>query len=275
MTSGRRFNDAGWVGNHHAAMFPLAYRMKIFSKILSFIFVALLATTVRAQEPNLSNDSELHRDLSLQYLVHLPARAATHSPVVILLHGMGSNEQDLYSLQPFFPRRYAVVSVRAPYTLGDGHYQWFEGTMVHGRLDGNPQQLALSRARISRFIDEVVKEYGFDQRQVYLVGFSQGAIMSYQVALTEPGKIKGIGVMSGAIFSSFIPQIKPSAGLSRLRIFISHGQADNTIPLAYAQEANQLLLGLGLTPAFHVYPGMQHEINRDALQDLVRWLQEP
>src|ERR1700730_2735535 len=121
--------------------------MKTFSKILSFILVALHATSVRAQDPNLNNESQLHSDLSLQYLVHLPAKAAKHSPVIILLHGMGSNERDLYSLQPFFPPRYAVVSVRAPYALGVGGYQWFEGTVVDGRLDGNPQQLALSRAR--------------------------------------------------------------------------------------------------------------------------------
>jgi phospholipase/carboxylesterase len=247
--------------------------MKYLSKIFAIVFMTVLATSASAQTGNSDADKQLHSDLSLQYLVHLPSRSASPAPVIILLHGMGSNEQDLYSLVPDFPQKYAVVSARAPHTLAEGSYQWFQGTLVNNRLDGDPQQLAASRARISGFIDEVVKKYKFDPHQVYLVGFSQGAIMSYQLALTEPAKIKGIGVMSGAIFGSFVPLIKPSPALAHLRIFISHGQADQRIPLAYAQEADQRLKGLGLRPEFHVYPGMQHEINSAALADLVNWLQ--
>jgi phospholipase/carboxylesterase len=175
----------------------------------------------------------------------------------------------------YFPnsrRKYAIVSARAPYTLAEGSYQWFQGTLVNNRLDGDPQQIAASRARIGVFVDQVVTKYRLDPHQVYLVGFSQGAIMSYQIALTEPAKIRGIGVMSGAIFGSFVPLIKASPELSHLRIFISHGQADHRIPIGYAQEADQRLKGLGLKPEFHVYPGMQHEINSDALADLVSWL---
>jgi phospholipase/carboxylesterase len=248
--------------------------MKCFSRLLGFIFLALLAINVDAQSQNGANDKQLHSDLSLQYLLHRPAGSTAHTPVIILLHGMGSNEQDLYSLRTSFPPQYAVASVRAPYVLGDGSYEWFQDATTNNRLDGDPQQLASSRARIIRFIDEIVKEYGFDSHQVYLVGFSQGASMSYQVALTAPEKVEGIGVMSGAIFPSFAPLIKSSPALFHLRVFISHGQADDRIPVAYAEEADQTLRGLGLMPEFHVYPGMQHEINRDALQDLVNWLKK-
>jgi phospholipase/carboxylesterase len=246
--------------------------MKYLSKIFAILFLTVLATSARAQTGNPDADNQLHSDLSLQYLVHLPSRPTSPPPVIILLHGMGSNEQDLYSLLPELPQKYAIVSARAPYTLAEGSYQWFQGTLVNNRLDGDPQQMAASRARISGFVDQVVRKYRLDPHQVYLVGFSQGAILSYQVALTEPARIRGIGVMSGAIFGSFVPLIKPSPELSHLRIFISHGQADHRIPIGYAQEADQRLKDLGLKPEFHVYPGMQHEINRDALADLVRWL---
>jgi phospholipase/carboxylesterase len=247
--------------------------MKYLSKLYAILLLTVLATSARAQIGNADVDNQLHKDLSLQYLVHLPSRSTSPPPVIILLHGMGSNEQDLYSLVRELPQKYAVVSARAPYTLAEGSYQWFQGTLVNNRLDGDPQQLAASRARISGFVDEVVTKYRFDPHQVYLVGFSQGAIMSYQIALTEPAKIKGIGVMSGAIFGSFVPLIKPSPELPHLRIFISHGRADQRIPIDYAQEAGQRLKGLGLKPELHVYPGMQHEINSDALADLVNWLQ--
>ncbi|MFL9899393.1 alpha/beta fold hydrolase [Paraburkholderia fungorum] len=246
--------------------------MKYLSKFFAILFLTVLATGARAQTGNPDADNQLHNDLSLQYLVHLPSRSTSPPPVIILLHGMGSNEQDLYSLLPELPQKYAIISARAPYTLAEGSYQWFQGTLVNNRLDGDPQQLAASRVRIGGFVDQVVTKYRLDPHQVYLVGFSQGAILSYQVALTEPAKIRGIGVMSGAIFGSFVPLIKPSPALSHLRIFISHGQADHRIPIGYALEADQRLKGLGLKPEFHVYAGMQHEINSDALADLVNWL---
>ncbi|MFL9921156.1 alpha/beta fold hydrolase [Paraburkholderia fungorum] len=193
--------------------------MKYLSKFFAILFLTVLATGARAQTGNPDADNQLHNDLSLQYLVHLPSRSTSPPPVIILLHGMGSNEQDLYSLLPELPQKYAIISARAPYTLAEGSYQWFQGTLVNNRLDGDPQQLAASRARIGGFVDQVVTKYRLDPHQVYLVGFSQGAILSYQVALTEPAKIRGIGVMSGAIFGSFVPLIKPSPALSHLRIF--------------------------------------------------------
>ncbi|KAA0999960.1 prolyl oligopeptidase family serine peptidase [Paraburkholderia panacisoli] len=60
--------------------------------------------------------------------------------------------------------------------------------------------------------------------------------------------------------------------LSHLRVFISHGDADSRIPVNYARDAVQRLKGMGLTPELHIYPEMEHEINRDALHDLATWL---
>src|ERR1700761_8697161 len=113
--------------------------MKYLSKIFAILFLTVLATSARAQTGHPVADNQLHSDLALQYLVHLPSRSTSPPPVIILLHGMGSNEQDLYSLLPELPQKYAIVSARAPYTLAEGSYQWFQGTLVNNRLDGDPQ----------------------------------------------------------------------------------------------------------------------------------------
>jgi phospholipase/carboxylesterase len=193
-----------------------------------------------------SSDAVLHEDLPLPYLLHSPPHGNAGAPLIVLMHGMGSDERDLYDLRSAMPARYAVVSARAPFTMSEGHYEWFHGTQVNGRLDGNPSDIAASRALIERFVDQLVKRYGFDSKQVYLIGFSQGAIMSYEVALSDPGLARGIGVMSGAIFDSLVPQLKPSFTLSHLRVFISHGSADETIPVSYAVSADQRLRVLGV-----------------------------
>ncbi|MEA3119169.1 MAG: phospholipase/carboxylesterase [Paraburkholderia sp.] len=248
--------------------------MKYFRK---FLFAALLITfAARAISVESHADSEntLHTDLALPYLLHAPPKGDAGAPLIVLMHGMGSNERDLYSFVDALPSRYAVVSARGPYRLGDDRYEWFDGTKVKGKLDGNSQMLAASRARIKQFVAQLVKRYGFDSQQVYLVGFSQGAIMSYEVALTDPGAIRGIGVMSGAMFDSLSPLLRPSFALSHLHVFVSHGDADETIPIAYAAAAHERLRQLGIKPEYHVYPGMRHEISEAPLHDLISWLQQ-
>ena len=141
-----------------------------------------------------------------------------------------------------------------------------------GQHDGNPQQLANSRNLITKFIGQVIEKYKADPAQVYLAGFSQGAIMSYQVGLTAPGKVAGIGVLSGTIYPSLKPLIKNDAALKKLRMFIAHGTADNRIPFASGKAAVDYLHGLGLKPQLHQYPGMGHTISKDVLNDFVQWL---
>lgn len=248
--------------------------MKYFRKLLFAALLVTLSSQAISVEIHAGNDNTLHTDLALSYLLHSPPQGDTGAPLIVLMHGMGSNERDLFSFVGELPSRYAVVSARGPYRLGDDSYEWFDGTEVNGKLDGNPQMLAASRARIEQFVAQLVKRYGFDSQQVYLVGFSQGAIMSYQVALTDPGAIRGIGVMSGALFDSLSPSLRPSFALSHLHVFISHGDADHTIPVTYAAAANQRLRQLGINPEYHIYSGMQHEINEASLHDLVSWLQQ-
>jgi phospholipase/carboxylesterase len=211
-------------------------------------------------------------DLTLKYLVQQPADKPAHPPVIILLHGFGSNEADLFELRNAFPKEYLIVSARAPMTLGADAYQWYRHTNIDGQMDGNPQDLKDSVAKVKQFISEIVKKYHSDPSRVYLMGFSQGAIMSYEVGLTSPELLTGIGVFSGTIFPSLKPQIKPSNALQKLRIFIGHGTADDRIAYASAINSVAYLRTLNLAPSFHSYPGMTHQMNEEELADVNRWL---
>jgi len=216
-----------------------------------------------------AQDAALQTGLSLKYLLHVPSEKSPHAPVIILLHGYGSDERDLFELQSAFPKNCFIVATRAPYSLPGGGYEWYD---IRNGHDGNEDQLISSRQLIEKFVEEVTKKYKADAKSVYLIGFSQGAIMSYEVGLTNPGKIKGIGVLSGRIYESLKPQIKTNAALKQLRIFISHGTADDRIPFANGKESYQYLKGLGLKPDFHQYPAMGHTISNDVLKDLLQWL---
>jgi phospholipase/carboxylesterase len=214
----------------------------------------------------------LQEGLSLKYLVQQPKVKTPHPPIIILLHGYGSNEADLFELKDQLPDNFLIVAARAPISIGANAFEWYESEKVNGVADGKQSDLKNSTAAIKKFITEIVKKYNADAMDVYLLGFSQGAMMSYETGLTAPELLKGIAPLSGRIMPSLKPQIKRNAALKKLKIFIGHGDADNRVPYKDAQAANEYLKGLGLSPVFHTYKGMQHSISEDEIKDLVQWL---
>src|SRR5215471_19838142 len=131
------------------------------------------------------------KTLPLVHLVRQPAVEADTPPLLLLLHGIGSNEHDLYGLAPFLDKRFLIISVRAPNTLGPGSYAWFEVEFAPQGPVINPKQSEASLKTLITFIKETVTAYRADPKQVYLMGFSQGAIMSASVALTRPDLVAG------------------------------------------------------------------------------------
>lgn len=217
--------------------------------------------------------AQLQTDLSLPYLVQAPRNAGAHPPVLILLHGYGSNEEDLFGLRSALPGNYLIASVRARLKADVGGYQWFEREITNGKYDGKREHLESSRTAILKFVRELTRKYNADSKSVYLAGFSQGAIMSYEAGLTAPGTIKGIVVLSGKMPASLIPLIQvKDPHLKNLRIFIAHGTADSRLPYSDGKAANDQLVKMGLKPEFHSYAGMDHTISKEVIADLQKWL---
>src|SRR5215216_7137588 len=152
--------------------------------------------------------------LSLTHLFQPPHRPVDHPPLLLLLHGYGSNERDLVGLAPYLDPRFQIVSARAPHSLMPDGYSWFEIGWTATDITINFQQAEQSRALLIGFIAEVLAAYGGDPAQVYLLGFSQGAIMSASVALTEPELVAGTVLMSGRIPEQIRPQIAATERLA-------------------------------------------------------------
>lgn len=208
---------------------------------------------------------------TLHYLVKHPKTENNKTPLLILLHGVGSNEKDLFSFADKLPDNYLIISARAPYAISPDSYAWYEVDFSTGTPVINKEKAEKSRNTIIEFIDELKAKYTFDDKQIYLCGFSQGAIMAYSVGLTRPDKIKGIAIMSGRLLEEVKPLIKPSDQLKQLQVFISHGTQDNVLGIHYAKESVAYLKGLGINPTFKEY-SEGHGINTNMLNDLVNWL---
>jgi len=211
--------------------------------------------------------------LPLVHLVRQPLIGAGTPPLLLLLHGIGSNEHDLYGLAPFLDKRFLIISVRAPNTLGPGSYVWFEVDFTPQGPVINPEQAEASHKALITFLKEAIKVYGANPKQVYLMGFSQGAIMSASIALIQPELVAGAVLMSGRIPPEIQSLIASSEELSGFPILVVHGTADRVLPINYGRASRELLSSLPVDLTYHEYP-MGHEVSQASLSDVSAWLTE-
>jgi phospholipase/carboxylesterase len=118
------------------------------------------------------------RSLSLATLVRSGSGGKNRPPLVVLLHGYGSNEEDLFSLERFVPPECVVVSVRAPLALAHGAYAWFSLRVEAGKPVGDKHEAEEARHIFREFLAQALIKYDADPSRVILIGFSQGAIVS-------------------------------------------------------------------------------------------------
>ena len=208
----------------------------------------------------------------LHYLVREPKiKVNKKPPLLLLLHGVGSNEKDLFSLAETLPPEFLIVSARAPYTLGNESYAWYHVDFSTGKPVINKEQAEKSRSIIIQFINQLKEKQDFDEDQVYLSGFSQGGIMAYSVGLTRPDKIKGIAVLSGRLLEEVKPCIWEGGKLKNLNVFILHGKEDPVLHVEYAKQAVLFLKAKGVKFVFKEY-NAGHTIIPEMQEDLTSWL---
>ncbi len=193
-------------------------------------------------------------------------------PLLLLLHGYGSNEEDLFSYAQYLDERFVIVSVRAPYPHSAGNYAWYSLDFSKPPYTSNNEQAEKSRQDLGKFIDQMQEKYHTDKQKVFMLGFSQGAMMSLTCALTMPQKVKGAVVLSGKLREETKVLIADNQALKDSKIYISHGKKDLRVPFAEAENANTYLKNLGINPVFNAYPAMQHEVTEECFMAFQAWL---
>ena len=213
-------------------------------------------------------------ELSLVYQIREPKIKATKNPLLLLLHGYGSNEADLFSFAAELPDEYYVVSARAPYDLQYGSYAWYA---INFDADQNKfsdhNQAVISRDLAVNFIDELIANYPIDASNVTLIGFSQGSILSYSIALSYPEKVQKVAAMSGYLNLDIIKENYQNNDFSNLKVFASHGTVDQVIPVEWARKSPAILESLGIETTYKEYP-IGHGVSPQNFYDLKNWLLE-
>lgn len=214
------------------------------------------------------------KELSLYHLVREPKVKLDKNPLLLLLHGYGSNEEDLFSFANELPEEYYVISARAPYSLMYGAYAWYA---INFDADENKfsdlNQARESRELVVTFINELIANYPIDADKITLIGFSQGCILSYAIALSYPQKVQRIVGMSGYFNEEIAIEDYQKNNFSNLKIFASHGNVDQVVPVEWARKAKPILDNLGIENIYKEYP-VGHGVAPQNFFDFRNWLKE-
>lgn len=187
--------------------------------------------------------------------------------MLVALHGLGSNERDLFELAKQVAPGALVISLRAPLELGPDQFSWFPVRFTETGPVHDAAAAERSRLQLVAFLRELRSEPGVDPTRVTLLGFSQGAMMSEAVALTAPELVSGVVLIGGRT----LPELKAAPSPTRPRALVLHGTRDARLPYENAVRTHEVLRGAGYDVDFRPFDA-GHEINAEMVSAMRAWL---
>ena len=215
----------------------------------------------------------VNTNFSLQHISR-KSTLAENAPLLIMIHGYGSDENDLFSFASELPEELFIISVKAPYPMQPHGNAWYAINFDadKGKWNDN-EQAKTSRDLIATFIDEVTNTYPINKDNITLLGFSQGSILSYAVALNYPEKVKNIVALSGYINHDILPKDIHQKDYSNLDFYCSHGSVDQVIPVDWARQTAPFLNSLNIKNVYSEFP-VGHGVAPQNFYELKNWLEK-
>ncbi len=198
-----------------------------------------------------------------------PADGGRPDSMVVLLHGVGANGQDLLDLgqywQGVLPRT-VFISPDAPFAFdmeefAPGGRQWFSLAQLdpHSLLQG----VKTAAPHLQAYLDGLLQETGLTSDRMALVGFSQGTMMALYAAFRRAGGCAGVVGYSGALMGG---ELLTDEALAKPPVLLIHGEADPVVPVMASRMATQQLQAAGIDVTLHTVPGLPHSIDQRGLQ---------
>lgn len=192
------------------------------------------------------------------------------SPLLIMAHGYGSNEHDLFSFSRDLPDKLTIVSIRGDINIQNIGYAWYD---INIEFNGNKtydiEKAIESRDKVADCIEKCTEIYNTDKNNVTLLGFSQGSILVNAVALTYPEKVKNVIAFSGVVDPNIISL--SSKSLKNLSFYISHGTLDEVLPYNLSKESLKFLEKNNLNFVFEDFP-VGHGVSPENFKSMLSWL---
>jgi phospholipase/carboxylesterase len=210
--------------------------------------------------------------MALDFEKHIPESVRPGAPVIVLLHGRGSNRFDLLRLRTGLPSAAIIVAPEAPFPAAPWGYgpgsAWYR---YLGEDRPDPVSFEQSQQLLGEFLGRLPSVLPVAPGVLFLGGFSQGGTMSLGHALREPGAVSHV-----VNFSGFLPvhpkiEVTPET-VARTRIFWGHGTDDANIPWGMAQRGREELRKVGADLEARDYP-IGHWIDPHELADATDWIE--
>ena len=211
-------------------------------------------------------------DLPLEHAYVAPGGGDDPAPAVVVLHGRGADERDLLPVARHLPDALATVSLRAPEPLMGG-YTWYELDLAGGGLHASqpdPDDFRRSLDLAAASVEAAVDAYDLDADRVGLLGFSQGAIVSFSLLLEDPASYAWVAGLHGYLAASHTEH--EPAGLAGTPVFVGAGAADQVIPAERAQTAAERLAAVGADVTFETFAA-GHGVGPDELEAVASFVE--
>src|SRR5262245_54995846 len=214
------------------------------------------------------------RGMELLHTAHVPAGEGPF-PTILALHGWGASAHDLLGLAPVLHGGQALVLC----PQGPVAFQVGPGMLGHGWFPINagrppePAAFAKGAAALRTFLDGALERHPVDRRKLVALGFSQGGVMAYDLALREPERFAALVALSSWLPDALADSIPRQEAHARLPTLVIHGTRDPLIPVDRGRASRDRLLALGVPTTYREYE-MEHEIRPEALRTFVEWLDE-
>ncbi|MDO5608479.1 MAG: alpha/beta fold hydrolase [Capnocytophaga sp.] len=210
--------------------------------------------------------------LPLEYVIKKSVKKAKFSPVIFMLHGYGSNEDDLFSFAEELPEEYTVISFRAPHSLPEFGYAWYaiDFTNAEDKWSDHEQAIA-SRDLLVDCFEKACQMFKLDKRNITLLGFSQGCILSLAIALSYPRLIKNVVGLSGYVNEDIIADDFRTKNHSALHAYVSNGTSDQVIPIDWARKTPGILQPLGVNLTYEEF-AVGHGVSAQNFYSFREWL---
>lgn len=212
--------------------------------------------------------------MQLIHAIYQPAGDGPH-PTILTLHGRGANALDLLGLAPYIcGGRFLVICPQGPLETAIGPestgYAWYPMS-----LGGAPDIAAIlaSRQKLQEFFEQCLERYPVDRNKLVLLGFSQGGVMAYSVALAGARRFAALVALSSWLPQELTPHLTLAEAAPPLPILIQHGTQDSMIEIQRARQSVETLRQARVPLDYREYE-MGHEIRPRSLNDLSAWLEE-
>lgn len=211
--------------------------------------------------------------MDLVHAVFEPVGDGPH-PAILAMHGWGSNALDLMGVAPYIADgRCLVLCPQGPVEVEIGAVNGYGWYQLRPGAPPDLDAMAEASARLTRFLDAAVERYPIDRRKLVVMGFSQGGVMAYNLALRHTDRFAALVALSTWFPQELSELAHDRDTLAQMPAMVQHGRADDMIEITRARESVERLRALKIPLAYREYD-CAHEITVDGIRDLSKFLIE-